>query len=110
MSLLNDTAWLLATVPSATARNGPEAVELARRAIDLSGGNNPELMGTLAAAYAEAGRFAEAAETARKALDLATQQSKQALAESIRAKIRLYQAGTPFHESWSPPAKISIQR
>ena len=50
---------------------------------------------TLAAAYAEAGRFAEAVQTA-KALDLATQQNNHALAESIPAKIRLYQSRTPF--------------
>ena len=44
-------------------------------------------------------------QTARKALELATQQNKQALAESIQAKIRLYEAGKPFRESPSPPAK-----
>ena len=51
---------------------------------------------TLAAAYAEVGRFPEAVQTARKALDLATQQNKPALAESIRAKIPLYKAADAF--------------
>jgi hypothetical protein len=60
----------------------------------------------LAAAYAEAGRFPEAVETSRKALDLATQQNKQALAESIKAKIPLYEARTPFRERQPPsPAR-----
>jgi hypothetical protein len=40
----------------------------------------------------------EAVQTAHKAIDLATQQNKQALAESIKAKIPLYEAGTPFRQ------------
>jgi hypothetical protein len=57
----------------------------------------------LAAAYAEAGRFAEAVRTAHKALDLAAQQNQQALVELIKTKISLYEAGTPFREK-PPPA------
>ncbi len=98
VSLLNDTAWMLATNPNASIRNGAEAVELAERAVQLSDGREPAIMGTLAAAYAEAGKFPEAVQTGRKALELATQQNKQSLAESIKAKIPLYEAGTPFRE------------
>ena len=108
-ALLNDTAWILATNPNASVRNGTEAVALAERAVKLSGGREPVILDTLAAAYAEAGRFSEAVETAHKALDLARQQNKQALAESIQAKIRLYEAGTPFHELQASPAKTSIR-
>ncbi len=64
LTLLNDTAWLLATAPYESVRNGPEAVDLAQRAIKLSDGKNPVILDTLAAAYAEAGRFAEAVQTA----------------------------------------------
>ena len=104
VALLNDTAWMLATNPNASVRNGTEAVELAQRALQLSGGKEPVILGTLAAAYAEVGRFPEAVQTARKALELATQQGKQALAESIQAKIRIYEAGSAFRESpQSPP-------
>jgi hypothetical protein len=53
----------------------------------------------LAAAYAEAGRFSKALETAHKAVRLATEQKKQSLAESLKAKIPLYEAGTPFRET-----------
>ena len=109
VTLLNDTAWLLATDPNISVRNGPESVELAQRAVALSDGGRPEIFATLAAAYAEAGRFAEAVQTARKALDLATQQHKQALAESLQAKIRLYEMGTPFRELQSSPAKASVR-
>ena len=98
VALLDDTARVLATNPNASIRNGAEAVELAQRAAQLSDRREPAILGTLAAAYAEAGRFSEAVQTARKALDLATEQNKQSLAESLKAKIPLYEAGTPCHE------------
>ena len=100
IALMNNLAWVLATDPESSVRNGAEAVKLARRAVDLSGGREPGVLGTLAAAYAEVGRYPEAAQTARKALDVATQQNKHELAESIKAKIPLYDAKTPF---WEPP-------
>jgi tetratricopeptide (TPR) repeat protein len=96
IALLNDIAWTLATNPNASVRNGAEAIELAQRAVQLSDGREPAFLGTLAAAYAEAGRFPEAAQTARKALDLAKQQNNQSLAESVKAEIPLYEAGTPL--------------
>ena len=121
VALLNDTAWALATNPNASIRNGAEAVELAQRAAQLSDRREPAILGTLAAAYAEAGRFSEAVQTARQALELATQQNNQSLAESLKAKIPLYEAGTPFRadaagpccrldpalrrELWSQPSK-----
>ncbi len=61
---LNDTARLLATNPNASIRNGPQAVEFAERAAQLSDRRDPTILDTLAAAYAEAGRFPEAVETA----------------------------------------------
>ena len=108
-TLLNNIAWMLATNPNASVRNGAEAVDLAQRAVELSDGKSPEILATLAAAYAEAGRFAEAVQTASKALDLAIQQKKQPLANSIEVRIRLYEAKTPFHESQASPAKTSIR-
>ena len=100
---LNALAWALATSPQASLRNGAEAVSLAQRAAArLSGGREPEILDTLAAAYAEAGRFPEALQTARKALQLATEQQKKSLADSLQAKIRLYESGTPYRESSTP--------
>ena len=100
---INELAWALATSPEASVRNGAEAVDLAERAVQISDGREPAVLGTLAAAYAEAGRFPEAVQTARKALDLAVQQNKQALADSIKAKIPLYEAARPFREPQRPP-------
>jgi protein O-mannosyl-transferase len=102
VTLLNETAWMLATNPNASIRNGVEAVELAQRAVRLSKEQEPAVLGTLAAAYAEAGRFAEAVQTARKALELATQQNKKPLSQSVEAKIRLYEAAIPFRETQQP--------
>ncbi len=99
VALLNDTAWVLATNPNASVRNGAEAVELAERAVRLSDGREPAVLGTLAAAYAEADRFPEAVQTARKALALAAEQNKQSLAESVKAKILSYEAETPFRDT-----------
>jgi Flp pilus assembly protein TadD len=109
ITLLNETAWVLATNPNASIRNGAEAVELAGRAAQLSGGREPAVLDTLAAAYAEAGRFSEAVQTARKAMELATRQNNRPLAESINAKISLYETRTPFREMSRPPAAGSIQ-
>jgi protein O-mannosyl-transferase len=91
-------AWLLATWPDASVRNGPKAVALAQRVVELSGGNDPVILSTLAAACAEAGRFPEAIATAQRALLLAEAQSNTPLADELRSQLKLYQAGTPFHE------------
>ena len=91
-------AWLLATCPEASLRNGAEAVELARQADRLSGGRRPDVLDALAAAYAEAGQFPEALATARRALELATQQDKKTLADALRNRIALYEAQRAFHQ------------
>jgi len=93
----NNLAWLLATCPQASLRNGNKAVELARRANALTGGENPVILHTLATAYAEAGRFSEAVETAQRALRLAGAQSNTALAGQLQLEMKLFQAGKPFH-------------
>ena len=99
LPLLSQTAWVLATCPEASVRNGPEAVALAERAIKVSAGPDPVLLDTLAAAYAEVGRFSEAVQTARQALTLATQQNAQPLAEGLKARMALYEGKTPFRET-----------
>ena len=92
-----DLAWQLATCPETSLRNGAKAVELARRANLLTGGKNPNMLRTLAAAYAEAGRFAEALETAQRALKATETQSMRGPVEALRSELKLYQAGRPFH-------------
>ena len=96
-TLQNNLAWLLATSPQASLRNGARAVELARQANGLTGGENPVILQALAAALAETGRFSEAVETAQHALRLAGAQSNTALAGMLQSELKLYQSGSPFH-------------
>ena len=76
---LNDLAWILATSSNSELRNGAEAVQLAGRACEITGGQDAHFLGTLDAAYAEAGRFSEAISIADKvrALALATAKTSQ---------------------------------
>jgi Flp pilus assembly protein TadD len=95
---LNDLAWLLATSPQASVRNGDRAVELAQRANQITGGENPMILSTLAAACAEAGRFGDAQQNARKAVQLATVAGRPGLVGELTRELRLYEAGHPYHE------------
>ncbi len=99
VAVLNNMAWVLATCPQASLRNGVQAVKLAESANHLTGGHNPVVLCTLAAAYAEAGRFAEAIETAQHALQLATSQSNTALIGSLQSQIKSYQVGIPLQNT-----------
>jgi protein O-mannosyl-transferase len=98
---LNNLAWMLATYPADTVRDGKRAVELAGKATTLPGGNVPVVLRTLAAAYAEAGDFSNAITTAQRAIDLATAQNNTSLLATLRHEMELYRARTPYRES--PP-------
>lgn len=93
----NNLAWLLATHPKDNMRNGAKAVELAKRACNVTDYRVPELLDTLAAAYAEAGRFTEAVETADRALTLTKlQNGSAAQINQSRLYLEQYKAGRPF--------------
>lgn len=96
---LNNLAWVLATCQQPSLRNGSKAVELAELANQLTQNDNPSILNTLAAAYAEAGQFPEAVDTAKRALQLAQVQSNQALIDAIKSELKLYQAGTSSTDS-----------
>jgi Flp pilus assembly protein TadD len=99
---LKKLAWLRATNPEARFRDGGLAVTLAEHAAELTR-DDPETLDILAVAYAEAGRFEEAVQIARSAVDLALRQKKSALADTIQTRISLYEARIPFREL--PPAR-----
>ncbi len=69
---------------------------MAERAVRLSGGREPAVLDALAAAYAETGRFKEAAATARRALALAAEARQQPVVQALQARIALYEAGKPL--------------
>lgn len=93
---LNNLAWILATSPDAALRNGAQAVQYASRACELTRNAVPSFLGTLAAAYAEAGRFPEAVATAQKARDAAQAAGQKDLAASDEKMMELYQAGRAY--------------
>ena len=95
---LNDLAWILATAPLDSLRNGTRAVQLAQRACELEGEKEPRFWGTLDAAYAEAGRFAEAIATAEKTRQLALAGGQQDLAGHAETRLALYRKGQPFRQ------------
>jgi tetratricopeptide (TPR) repeat protein len=86
----NDLAWLLATCPDVSLRNGPRAVQLAEKANHLAGGENASVLRTLAAAYAQSGQVARAIETAQRATQLAD--NDEALKAGLQKDIELYRS------------------
>lgn len=92
---MNDLAWLLAVSPPDDVRNGAQALELAERACTATGYRDPRLMATLAAAYAEVGRFSEAVAIATKALDLLGP-VQEVQAQRLRHGLQRHQQGKPY--------------
>ena len=94
----SNLAWVFATCPEDSIRDGRHAVELAEKALRISGGKIPMIYKVLAAAYAESGRFADAIETAQRGAELATNQGNPALAGELESNIALYQSGGPLRD------------
>jgi Flp pilus assembly protein TadD len=102
VACLNNLAWIRAANPQSEFRNGPEAVRLAERACEVTKFKEPMLVGTLAAAYAEAGRFDEAAMTAKKARELALAAGRQDVAGKNQKLIELFSVRQPYREPSQP--------
>jgi hypothetical protein len=90
---LNNLAWSLAANSRQELRNGKEAVQFASKAVELTGQQQPVFIGTLAAAYAEDGQFANAVETANKARDIALSLHQPEVAAVNEQLMKLYSAG-----------------
>jgi len=96
---LGDTAWILATAQDAALRDPKRAVELGERAARLSGERAPGILDALAAAYASAGRFADASVTAEKALARARETGDTELASKIAKRLGAYRGSTIERET-----------
>lgn len=94
----SNLAWVFATCPEDSMREGAHAVELAEKALRISGGKIPMIYRVLAAAYAENGRFSDAIETAQRGAELANSQGNPALAAELESNIALYQSGKPLRD------------
>jgi tetratricopeptide (TPR) repeat protein len=101
----NNLAWLLATHPDPQLRNGPEAIRLAEEACRQTESKDPVFLGTLAAAYAEAGRFADAVSMAEQARRLADAAGLKQIVERNGELLQLYRAGQAYHQP--PPVESS---
>jgi tetratricopeptide (TPR) repeat protein len=106
---MSNLAWVFATSPEDSLRDGAQAVQLAEQALRISGGRIPVIFRTLAAAYAEKGMFAQAIQTAQRGIELANGQGNSRLAAELQTNIGLYQDGKPLRDpslttgSLSPP-------
>jgi tetratricopeptide (TPR) repeat protein len=94
IAVLNNLAWVLATSPDDSIRNGARAVSLAKEANDATEYKSAHLMSTLAASYAETGDFAKALEYAEKALTTAEGKLKDQVVNEIAS----YKAEKPWRE------------
>jgi protein O-mannosyl-transferase len=96
---LNNMAWILATWPDSSIRNGAQAVTLAERADSLTRQKNQVIAATLAAAYAETGRFPEAERAAERAMRLAAAEGNGQRALFIRSQLNTYKSRNAYRDN-----------
>jgi tetratricopeptide (TPR) repeat protein len=95
---LNNLAWLLATTKDTSTQDVNKAIELAKRACELTGYKEPAMPDTLSASYAAAGRFDEAVTTAQRAIDIAKACGQNELAYEIQKRTELYRTGQQYRQ------------
>ncbi len=96
---LNTRARFQAAYIAAELRNGPEAIENATKACELTNWKAGTYVDTLAAAYAEAGDFASAIEWQKKAIDLLTEEERPLHRPDFESRLKLYESGQPARQS-----------
>ncbi|HLX94495.1 MAG TPA: tetratricopeptide repeat protein [Verrucomicrobiae bacterium] len=96
---LNNLAWILATCPDDTVRDGKEAVRCAEQACRLTAYKRVEMVTVLAAAYAEAGNFSQAVSTADMAVRMATAAGNTRFATINQQLLLFYRTNKPWRES-----------
>jgi protein O-mannosyl-transferase len=94
----NNLAWILATASDSSIRDGARAVGFAEEAVQLSGGREPLFLRTLAAAYAESGRFSEAIAVAQQAAGIANMQAKPEMAKRLESDLVFFRGNLPLRE------------
>lgn len=93
----NELAWIFATATDEIHRNGTKAVEYAKKAIELE--PNFKNFDTLAAAYAESGRFGEAIKTQEKAISLCKEKNDPAIFAELSKHLKNYERKKPWREN-----------
>jgi len=100
---MGNLALLIATAPDIKNRDANEAVRLAERACELTNYRDPTFLGTLAAAYASAGRFSDAVDSAKKAAALADRLNQPQIRDLIQYHLSFYTQSKPYIESVQKP-------
>jgi tetratricopeptide (TPR) repeat protein len=98
LQVLNDMAWVLSTSRDDNLRNGEQALPLAQHAAQLTSEQEPAILGTLSAVYAEMGQFDKAVELGQRAADLAMQQHKTVLAQNLIERLAMFRSKTPMRQ------------
>jgi len=99
---LNSMAWMFATHHDARIRNSSEALTLAKKACELTSYKRPDLIDTLAAAYAANGDFDQAVTMQEKTLRLARETQYEILVKELQERLNLYKSGKPYIEPDRP--------
>jgi tetratricopeptide (TPR) repeat protein len=92
----NARAWLLATCPDATYRDGAKAIESAKKACELTESKQAMFLDTLAAAFAETGEFESAVKWQSKAIELAPSPEDK---RDFQARLRRYEDKKPYRQN-----------
>jgi tetratricopeptide (TPR) repeat protein len=100
-NLLNNYAWILCTSPEEKVRDGARALELGKKACELTDFSEAHLVSTLAAAYAETGDFEKAIEYAKKAVELGEKEESEQI-EQLREEVKSYEEKKPWREKNLP--------
>ena len=95
---LNALAWIFATAPDPSLRDGKRAVELATRLCELTRYQSPRALDILGASYAEAGRLPDAVQAVSAGIECALKTGNQKLASEMEQRLGLYRQGRPFHQ------------
>jgi tetratricopeptide (TPR) repeat protein len=95
---MNNLAWYLAVNKGTAIYDPNRAVKIALRACELTNYKKPEILDTLAAAYAAAGDFDKAVDATQKALDLFRPGEQQELKKQIKSRLALFKIGKPYIE------------
>lgn len=93
---LSGLAWIRATAADPSLRNPAQAIQMAERAVAATSRRDLAALDALAAAYAAAGRFESAVDTARAAVDLAVATGRAEVAAQFRERLALYQKGEAY--------------
>ena len=94
--VLNNLAWLLATSPDDSIRDGKRAIELATKACEKTEWKQAHIISTLAAGYAETGDFAKAREFSSKAVQ--TGESPPEVKQQLESELASYEQEKPWRE------------